>query len=133
MHESTCRFAFVKNSAQEHCRLVQDNTFWRWKQLYYELRQDTEKMLMNPDTTPVMMFVTLASGVVVFILIMFLPAIFELTNPKDSGPRKITDEAFDAVFQMKIPSLERSEETRPDQTLVKKVASALSVLPDLES
>jgi len=90
-------------------------------------------MLMNPDTTPVMMFVTLASGVVVFILVMFLPAIFELTNPKDSGPRKITDEAFDAVLQMEIHSLERSEETRPDQTLVKKMASALSVLPDLES
>lgn len=133
MHESICRPAFVKNSAQERCRLVQDNTFWRWKQLYYELRQDTEKMLMSPDTTPVMMFVALASGVVVFILVMFLPAIFELTNPKDSGPRKITDEAFDAVLQMEIHSLERSEETRPDQTLVKKVASALSVLPDLES
>jgi len=133
MHESICRPAFVKNSAQERCRLVQDNTFWRWKQLYYELRQDTEKMLMSPDTTPVMMFVALASGVVVFILVMFLPALFELRNPKDSGPRKILEEALDAVSQMKILSLEKSEEILPDQTLVKKIANVLSVLPDLES
>lgn len=90
-------------------------------------------MLMSPETAPVMMFVTLASGVVVFILIMFLPAVFKLTNPKDSGSRKITDEAFDSVFQTKLASLEKGEETRPDRTLVKKLASVLSVLPDLES
>jgi hypothetical protein len=62
-----------------------------------------------------------------------LPALFELRNPKDSGPRKILEEALDAVSQMKIISLEKSEEILPDQTLVKKVASVLSVLPDLES
>ena len=90
-------------------------------------------MLMSPDTTPVMMFVALASGVVVFILVMFLPALFELRNPKDSGPRKILEEALDAVSQMKILSLEKSEEILPDQTLVKKIANVLSVLPDLES
>jgi hypothetical protein len=133
MHESICRLAFVKDSAQERSSLVQDSTFWRWKQLYYELRQDTEKMLMSLDTTPVMMFVALASGVVVFVLVMFLPALFELKNPKDSGPRKIVDDALDAVSQMKIVSLERDEETQVDQALVKKMASVLSVLPDLES
>jgi hypothetical protein len=133
MRESICRLAFVKDSAQEGSRLVQDNTFWRWKQLYYELRQDTEKMLMSLDTTPVMMFVALASGVVVFVLVMFLPALFELKNPKDSGPRKIMDDALDAVSQMKIVSLERGEEIEVDQALVKKMASVLSVLPDLES
>jgi hypothetical protein len=90
-------------------------------------------MLMSLDTTPVMMFVALASGVVVFVLVMFLPALFELKNPKDSGPRKIMDDALDAVSQMKIVSLERGEETQVDQALVKKMASVLSVLPDLES
>jgi hypothetical protein len=90
-------------------------------------------MLMSPDTTPVMMFIALASGVVVFILVMFLPALFELRNPKDSGPRKIMDGALEALSQMKIASLERGEETQVDQALVKKVASVLSVLPDLES
>jgi hypothetical protein len=90
-------------------------------------------MLMSPDPTSVMMFVTLASGVVVFILVMFLPALFELRNPKDSGPRKLLDESLDAVSQMKIASLERGEETLADPALVKKVASVLSVLPDLES
>lgn len=88
---------------------------------------------MSLDTTPVMMFVALASGVVVFVLVMFLPALFELKNPKDSGPRKIMDEALDAVSQMKIVSLERGEEIQVDQALVKKMASVLSVLPDLES
>jgi hypothetical protein len=90
-------------------------------------------MLMSLDTTPVMTFVALASGVVVFVLVMFLPALFELKNPKDSGPRKIMDEALDAVSQMKIVSLERGEEIQVDQALVKKMASVLSVLPDLES
>ena len=90
-------------------------------------------MLMSLDTTPVMMFVALASGVVVFVLVMFLPALFELKNPKDSGPRKIMDDALDAVSQMKIVSLERGEEIQVDQALVKKMASVLSVLPDLES
>ena len=88
---------------------------------------------MSLDTTPVMMFVALASGVVVFVLVMFLPALFELKNPKDSGPRKIMDDALDAVSQMKIVSLERGEEIQVDQALVKKMASVLSVLPDLES
>jgi hypothetical protein len=90
-------------------------------------------MLMSPDTTPVMMFITLASGVVVFILVMFLPALFELRNPEDSGPRKIMDGASEALSQMKISSLERGEETQVDRALVKKIASVLSVLPDLES
>jgi len=90
-------------------------------------------MLMSPDTTPVMMFIALASGVVVFILVMFLPALFELRNPKDSGPRKIMDGASEALSQMKISSLERGEETQVDRALVKKIASVLSVLPDLES
>jgi hypothetical protein len=90
-------------------------------------------MLMSLDTTPVMMFVALASGVVVFVLVMFLPALFELKNPKDSGPRKIMDDALDAVSQMKIVSLERGEEIQVDQALVKKMASVLSVLQDLES
>ena len=90
-------------------------------------------MLMSPDTTPVMMFAALASGVLVFILVLFLPALFELRNPKDSGPRKIMDEALDAVSQMNMVSLERGEEKQVDQALVKKVASVLSVLPDLES
>jgi hypothetical protein len=43
------------------------------------------------------------------------------------------DDALDAVSQMKIVSLERGEETHVDQALVKKMASVLSVLPDLES
>jgi len=34
---------------------------------------------------------------------------------------------------MNMVSLERGEEKRADQALVKKVASVLSVLPDLES
>jgi len=90
-------------------------------------------MLMSPETTPVMMLVTLASGVVVFILVIFLPAVFKSTNPKDSGSREVTHELFDSVFQTKLVSLENCEETRPDRTLVEKLATVLSVLPDLES
>jgi hypothetical protein len=90
-------------------------------------------MLMSADTTPLMMFIALVSGVAVFILILFLPALFELRNPKDSGPRKMIDGALETVSHMEIASLERGEETQVDEVLVRKVASLLSALPDLES
>ena len=88
---------------------------------------------MPLETTSTMMFIALASGLVGFILIMFLPALFELRNPKDSGPRRITDEVDGIMSQAKMASLEKSEEIQLDQAIIKKIASIISILQDLES
>jgi hypothetical protein len=78
-------------------------------------------------------FVALAFGVVIFILLMFLPALLELRKPRDAGPRKIMDDIIIGESQMKIASIEKSEEIEIDQALVKKMANVLSVLPNLET
>ena len=78
-------------------------------------------------------FVALAFGVVIFILLMFLPALLELRKPRDAGPRKIMDDIIIGEWQMKIASIEKSEEIEIDQALVKKMANVLSVLPNLET
>lgn len=78
-------------------------------------------------------FVALAFGVVIFILLMFLPALLELRKPKDAGPRKIMEDIITSESQMKIASIERAEEIEIDQVLIKKMANVLSVLPNLET
>ena len=85
---------------------------------------------MIDGSTPVA-FITLAFGVVVFVLIMFLPAVLELKKPRDSGPRKIIDDA-DAA-SMKITSMEKAEEIQVDEALIKRVADVLAILPNLET
>ena len=81
-------------------------------------------MLPNPSPT----FIMLLLGTLVFILIMFLPALLELKKPRDAGPRMINDYSFSANFP--IANLE--EKQGLDQTLVTKIIDAISVLPNLE-
>jgi hypothetical protein len=78
-------------------------------------------------------FIMLFSGVVIFILIMFLPAFLELRRPNDSGPRRIGENAAPDRHKMQLASLERTERYEVDQAVLKKVASILSVLPNLET
>lgn len=75
----------------------------------------------------------LGLGVLVFILIMFLPAIFELRMPKDAGPRIIRDYSSPTSLSMEgilIANLEERGEF--DQILVKRMVEAINVLPNLE-
>jgi hypothetical protein len=81
-------------------------------------------MLPNPNPT----FIMLLVGTVSFILIMFLPALFELKKPKDAGPRMISDYSFSA--NLPIACLEEKEGL--DQALVTKIIDVISVLPNLE-
>jgi hypothetical protein len=78
-------------------------------------------------------FITLFSGVVIFILIMFLPAFLELRRLNDSGPRKIEDNAVPRKHRMQLVSIERSEEVEADPVVLRKVATILSVLQNLET
>ncbi len=88
---------------------------------------------MVPTPTPhsiIMLFL----GVLIFIIFMLLPAIIELKNPKDPGPRIIKDSAVLDDFNMKINSVDDDveKELKFDELIVKKVSEALAILPSLE-
>jgi hypothetical protein len=82
---------------------------------------------------PILAFVILGLGVSIFIFIMLLPALFELKKPKDAGPRMIRDYTFPAHLAIKEILIANLEEKQGfDQTLAKKIADAINVLPNLE-
>lgn len=86
---------------------------------------------MLPNLNPT--FIILILGIVIFIFVMFLPAFLELKKPKDAGPKMIMDYNFSANFAMKeIPITDLEETHGFDQTLVKRIIDAVSVLPNLE-
>lgn len=68
-------------------------------------------------------------------LIMLLPALLELKRPKDAGPRVIMDNILLVHSQTRKTTLmvNLEEEQKFDQTLTKKIADVISVLPNLES
>ena len=90
-------------------------------------------MIPNPTTVLLLFF-----GASTFILIMLLPALLELKKPKDAGPRKIMEEniipsqrfkPFEATF---LANLEK-EISKPNQTIIKRVADIIAFLPNLET
>ncbi|MDI6904972.1 MAG: hypothetical protein QMD13_05740 [Candidatus Bathyarchaeia archaeon] len=90
-------------------------------------------MIPPPTSTTL---ITLCFGVLIFIFIMFLPALLELKKPKDAGPRMILNDV--AVLQQlqivqKIPIANMEEDLRFDQTVVKKIANVIAMLPNLET
>jgi hypothetical protein len=86
-------------------------------------------MLPNPTLT----FTILGLGVLIFILIMLLPALFELKMPRDAGPRMIKDYNFPANLAIKEILIADLEEKHGfDQILVKNMVDAINVLPNLE-
>jgi len=78
-------------------------------------------------------FITLFFGVVMFILVMFLPAFLELRKPKDAGPRRIEGNVVSSKYQVQLASIERTEENEADLALIKRIVNILSVLPNLET
>lgn len=70
-------------------------------------------------------------GALSFILIMLLPALFELKKPRDAGPRKIMDEVVAGPPRIEITSMEKDAEVSQD--LLRKVSAVISVLPNLEA
>jgi len=86
-------------------------------------------MLPNPTLTSII----LGLGILIFILIMFLPALFELKMPKDAGPRMIKDYGFPANLAIKEVLITNLEEKQGlDKILVKNIMDAINVLPNLE-
>ncbi|MBS7616744.1 hypothetical protein KEJ45_06055 [Candidatus Bathyarchaeota archaeon] len=82
---------------------------------------------------PLTSILTLFFGVLLFIIIMFMPAIIELKKPKDPGPKNIEDSESTDPFQGRLNSLDDVEsEFRVDGATIKRVAEILSVLHSLE-
>ncbi len=91
-------------------------------------------MISNPTPTTLIL---LLFGVSAFIFILLLPALLELKRPKDAGPRIITDgivitQRFQARGAIPLASIEE-EKFGLDQTIVKKIADVIAVLPNLEA
>jgi hypothetical protein len=87
-------------------------------------------MISNPTPTTLVMLIF---GVSTFIFIMLLPALLELKRPKDAGPRMIADDAYFAQPKIRgMPIVNVEEEQGFDRMLVKRIADAISVLPNLE-
>ena len=89
-------------------------------------------MFPNPTSTTLILSIL---GVLTFSIIMLLPALLELKKPKDSGPRKIMDDAYITHYRMAgavlmIKNLE--EDYRFDQKPTGKIMDIIAVLPNLE-
>ena len=89
---------------------------------------------MIPNPTPTT-FIIMILGVLSFIFITLLPALLELKRPKDAGPRLIINDVPVLQPQMResILIVNVEEDHRLDQTLVKKIADIIAVLPNLEA
>jgi hypothetical protein len=89
---------------------------------------------MIPNPTPTT-FILLILGVSTFIFITLLPALLELKRPKDAGPRLIMNDV--PVLQPQVREgiliVNVEEDHIFDQTLVKKIADIIAVLPNLEA
>jgi len=85
------------------------------------------RMVLNPNP---MTFTVLISGVALFILIMFLPALLELKKPRDAGPRIIMNNII-AIPQ--LPIIMEEEKLVLDHALYQKIASIIAFLPNLEA
>ena len=89
---------------------------------------------MFPNPTPTTL-ILLFFGVSTFILIMLLPALLELTKPRDSGPRIIMDDTITQQFQTKGIPLANIEVERfgLDKKIVVKIRDIIAILPNLET
>ncbi|MEM3823299.1 MAG: hypothetical protein QXH87_00010 [Candidatus Bathyarchaeia archaeon] len=75
-------------------------------------------------TSAVMLFF----GVITFIIIMLLPALMELKNPKDAGPKTLeSNEQHGINLLVNIES-----DVKFDWATIKRVAEIIAILPSLE-
>ncbi|MEM3458602.1 MAG: hypothetical protein QXN36_03120 [Candidatus Bathyarchaeia archaeon] len=91
-------------------------------------------MILNQTSTT---FILLVSGVITFIIIMLLPALFELIKPKDAGPRIIMDDVIIMQYlpKKKLLPLQSIEEEKLglDHAILKKITEIIAILPNLEA
>jgi len=87
-------------------------------------------------TSALTSIITLFLAVLTFLIVMLMPALFELKKPKDSGPRiMLEDTLYSKILNASpnIPLLDVDDEkVELDQEIIKRMAKVLAVLPRLE-
>jgi hypothetical protein len=87
-------------------------------------------------TSALTSIITLFLAVLTFIIVMLMPALFELKKPKDAGPRIILEDTLYLKIlnaSPNIPLLDADDEkVELNQEIIEKMAKVLAVLPRLE-
>jgi hypothetical protein len=87
---------------------------------------------MIPNLTQTILIVVL--GTPILFLIMSLPALLELKNPKDSGPRMIMDKVpeFHVQPRLFVVIANIEGEVKFESSLIPRLSKVIEVLPSLE-
>jgi hypothetical protein len=87
---------------------------------------------MIPNLT--LIIIILIGATPTLILIMFLPALFELKKPRDAGPRAIVDSIPEVkmLAMQVIPIANIEKEQKFDVSLIQTIAKIIGSLPSLE-
>jgi hypothetical protein len=87
-------------------------------------------------TSALTSIITLFLAVLAFIIVMLMPALFELKKPKDAGPRiMLEDMLYLQILNASpnIPLLDVDDEkVELNQNIIEKMVKVLAVLPKLE-
>jgi len=87
-------------------------------------------------TSTLTSIITLFLAVLAFIIVMLMPALFELKKPKDAGPRiMLEDTLYLQIINASpnIPLLDVDDEkVELNQNIIEKMVKVLAVLPKLE-
>ncbi|NWF87008.1 hypothetical protein HXY32_04285 [Candidatus Bathyarchaeota archaeon] len=89
-------------------------------------------MIPNPTLTT---FILLIFGVAAFVILMLLPALYEIKKPKDAGPRRFMNEIpiLYAKMVKTIPIVNMEEDLKFSQPPIPKILDIIAVLPNLEA
>jgi hypothetical protein len=79
------------------------------------------------------LIVTLVGTIVIFVALLFLPAIIELKKPKDAGPRVIIDFEQICLSDLKTSLQNVEEDLKFDSQLTSKIRVFLRFIPNLEA
>jgi len=71
--------------------------------------------------------------IVIFVALLFLPAIIELKKPKDAGPRLIIDFGQICLSDLKTSLQNIEEDLKFDSQLISKIGVFLRFIPNLEA
>ncbi len=87
---------------------------------------------MIPNLT--LIIIILIGATPTLILVMFLPALFELKRPRDAGPREIVDSIPEVkmLAMQVIPIANMEKEQKFDVSLIQTIAKIIGSLPSLE-
>lgn len=89
-------------------------------------------MIPNPTLTT---FILLVLGVAASVILMLLPAFYEIKKPKDAGPRSFMNEIY--VLQAKMVKtmliVNMEEDSKLSQPPIHKILDIIAVLPNLEA